>query len=78
MLGAGCGVTLWVAAYVSVVFGKAAAMDLDLSRKSQRLVAEQAAIVEALLVEVLGDTDGTLPVRAWLLNKPGVGESPYE
>lgn len=78
VLRAGGRVTVWVATDVSVAFGGAQATALDLSRKNQRLVAEQAAITEALLVEDLADTDGAAPLRPRLLNKPGVGELPYE
>jgi hypothetical protein len=74
-LGADSRVTLWVAIDVTVAFGAAQPMELDLSRKSQRLIAEQAAIIELLLAD-LTDTESDLPVRARLLNKPGVGESP--
>jgi hypothetical protein len=74
----GGSVTLWVATDASVSFGPTAPTGLDLSRKSQRLAAEQAAIVEALLAEDLDDMDGNESVRPRLLNKPGIGETPYE
>ncbi len=77
-LGAGSRVTLWVATDASVAFGTAMPAGLDLSRKSQRLVAEQAAIVEALLAEDLADIAGAQPLRPRLLNRPGIGETPYE
>jgi hypothetical protein len=71
-------VTLWLATDVSVAFGPAPAAPLDLSRKNLRLVAEQAAIAEALLHEDLADTDGTPRAAPMLLNRPGKGEAPYE
>ena len=76
-LGAGGQVTLWVATAASVAFGTGRPAGLDLTRKSKRLAAEQAAIVEALLAEDLADTDGGPPLRPRLLNRPGVGETPY-
>jgi len=77
-LRAGAKVTLWTAIEARVAFDAAEPRALDLSRKNQRLVAEQAAIAEALLAEDLGDIDADQPVRPRLLNKPGVGELPYD
>lgn len=50
---------------------------LDMTRKNQRLVAEQAAIAWAFLVEDFAPNDEGA-VRPQVLNRPGVGEADYE
>lgn len=59
-LAVGSKIMLWVVTDASVTLGKAAARALDLSRKSQRLDAEHAAIADALPAEDLDD-DGPVP-----------------
>ena len=75
--GAIVTVSVLIAAHVRLDSGHWG--ELDLSRKNQRLVVEQAAIASALLVEdSAAHGVATDPVRPRLLNRPGVGEDAYD
>jgi hypothetical protein len=76
-LGAGSRVTVCLATVGHAQFEPGTWVALNLSRKNQRLVLEQAAIAAALLAEELSDDADAAPLRPRLLNRPGVGEEGY-
>lgn len=74
-LGRGVTITIFVVTGARVQLDGAGWRDLDLSRKNQRLVVEQAAIAAILLAE--HPSGALLAARPRLLNRPGVGEEAY-
>jgi hypothetical protein len=77
VISGGGRVRVDTAADVTVVLGYSASQQLDLGLHSFRLVAEQAALTEALLAEDLADLDDNPRVAPLLLNRPGVGEPAF-
>lgn len=74
-IGRDATVTIFVVTAARVQLDAVEWRDLDLSRKNQRLVVEQAAIAAILLAE---HPSGDVTVaRPRLLNLPGVGEEAY-